>query len=828
MSSSEDESEIFETSPVEAVMRVSARRKANTPVPPKVPLKKPRDARALADFNMPDDSDEEEVPVKRSKNVRNGTVSGPVQQGKRKKAVLSNDSSLDEESSGSDGGSKSEVENRPPTSSSSAVSNVDIPEDNSQPVAHGEINGQSGRTRKRLSIRSADSASGTDRGSMTSGVTSGADSITGSEVQTIYETCSQMFNTNRINAQNAFNLRLLDCINVMINSPTYDKSNMQLTSSTVEIGTKIYVCRVDNAHSQVLSLASEISLQKRHKKKEGQEQGDVEDEQPQEGHGDADIDDDEVPGRRQKQKKKKRGKFVEEDNSKLLTGLEEQNVKFVTRRNVLKKKFNEMVFEDLDFDYLSHFLEPEEEHPMQTAKEAENMESALRISESYMNPMDMGRLHYLPFRQLQKFDPETYDIWGQPLNEAEGMREAEILQDPLVPVDADFAYNPEDRPAEYPEEPEPNYLNDTFGDGPLNENAGNDDNGIMPVSFKDIPDLDCLDEYFQRVKGLIKESRSKFGWCGPNFVRPKNTWAVKQGPKKPKVRKEPECIDFCKIDWAEQNRRFNVSSNAAARTVYDDKIIESWSAAKVIIPFLGIELSTYEDDFDPADFENENDPKYVPPIFKLFTNRNRSILDLLTTRAQGNAGSHYGDDGFDHENYIELPRDMQEDFCSQPENEHDDQFPQRDCNAANESGWAALGSVPQSQSLQNEDPLSLVSGIDSIKFSRKPKPIDMSGLKKAILKSLTRDLGLDENGQPLEETETRISMEQLMIHVLKIIDDKTETLLSISIFIVALMHVVAEKRLFVFYDDSDVECPQVYCPQAQSATTSNNKLLIHE
>ncbi|ODN05114.1 Condensin complex subunit 2 [Orchesella cincta] len=811
MSSSENESEIFESSPVEPVVRPN-RRKANTPIA-QTAVKKARDTRALADFNIDllDDSDEEEVVVKRGKNMRNGTTTGPVQQGKRKKAVLSNDSSLDEESSGSDGGGKSEVENRPPTSSSSsAVTNVEIPEDNSQPVSNGEVKEHT-RVRKRLSIRGIRDES--DRGSTSGAASSVAESITGTEVQTIYETCSQMFNTNKINAQNAFNLRLLDCINVMINSPTYDTSNMQLTSSTVEIGTKIYVCRVDNAHSQVLSLASEISLQKRQKRKEGREQEEGDAENLQHEQGGDDFDDD-VPGRRQKQKKKttkKRGKFVEEDNSKLLTGLEEQNVKFVTRRNVLKKKFNEMIFEDLDFDYLSYFLEVDDKHPLQTDEEKENMKSVLRIPESYVNAMEMGRLKYLPFRQLQKFDPETHDIWGRALNETEAGREDVMSQDPQLPVDAEFAYDPADRPAEYPDdpEPEPHYMNETFGDGPMDGGAGD---AIMPVSFKEIPDLDSLEEYFQRVKGLIKESRSKFGWCGPNFVRPKNTWAIKHGPKKAKVRKEPERIDFSKIDWSEQSRRFNTNISASARTVHDDKVIESWSAAKVIIPFLGIELSTYDDDFDPVDFENEDDPKFVPPIFKLFTNRNRSILDLLTTKAQGrlSGGSNFGDDGFDNDIDVELARDMGEDFCSHPVNDHDDQFPLRECSGApGEDGWSGPGSLPHA--LQNEDPLSLVSGIDSIRFSKKPKPIDMSLLKKAVLKCLIKELGLDNDGEPIQEVETRISLTELMFQVLRMIDDKTEKLLSVSIFVVALMHVVAENRLFVFYDDIDLECPQVIC-----------------
>ncbi|CAL8119120.1 unnamed protein product [Orchesella dallaii] len=102
----------------ESVMRASTTRKSNAPIPLKAPSKIPSNTRrrVLADFNMQDDTDEEEVVVKPGKNVENGKVSGPVQQCKPKKAVLPNNSSLDEETSRSDKGSKSEVKNRPSAS----------------------------------------------------------------------------------------------------------------------------------------------------------------------------------------------------------------------------------------------------------------------------------------------------------------------------------------------------------------------------------------------------------------------------------------------------------------------------------------------------------------------------------------------------------------------------------------------------------------------------------------------------------------------------------------------------------------------------------------
>lgn len=199
--------------------------------------------------------------------------------------------------------------------------------------------------------------------------------------------CSVFLCFQKINPQNAFNMRLLDCINQMINSPGYDKTNMQLTSTTVEIGTKIYVCRVDNTHSQVMSLAGDIALQQRRQAKKGGEAGVNQGGDDGEHHdGENPVDDEEEEGqRRQRQRKKqirKRGRFVEEDNSKLTTDFADQDVKFVTRRNHLKKKFNEMIYEGTEFDYLSYCLDPEESHPLLAEEEKEKLNTPFKIPEN--------------------------------------------------------------------------------------------------------------------------------------------------------------------------------------------------------------------------------------------------------------------------------------------------------------------------------------------------------------------------------------------------------------------------------------------------------------
>lgn len=204
---------------------------------------------------------------------------------------------------------------------------------------------------------------------------------------------------------------------------------------------------------------------------------------------------------------------------------------------------------------------------------------------------------------------------GKPLNAAEEMRD-QFSQDPQLPIDDGFAYDPAARPAEYPDEGGPDNLmmNDTFGEA-LPHLGDDGEGGIAPVSFHDIRSLDHLETYFQKVRCLLKSSKSKYGWCGPNFVRPKSTWPTQRpGAKKPRTRKEPERFEFTKINWGDKNNKFN--PNQAGRTIFDDKVIESWSTRKTIIPFLGVEITSYEDDFDPLDFQNENDPNFIPTIFK--------------------------------------------------------------------------------------------------------------------------------------------------------------------------------------------------------------------
>lgn len=223
----------------------------------------------------------------------------------------------------------------------------------------------------------------------------------------------------------------------------------------------------------------------------------------------------------------------------------------------------------------------------------------------------MGRIDFLPFRHVQEFDPDVVDIWGRPLNEAEELRDA--MASPDLPVHDEFAYDPNERPAQYPDEGGLE-MNDTFGNGGFGDDIEGE--GLAPVSFRDIRTLDQLDEHYQKMRNLLNSGKSKFGWIGPNFARAKNTWPTQRQPKKPRQKKEPERINFLAVDWNAKGNKY--STGNAARTVFDERVIESWSKNKTIVPFLGIEISSNEDqeDFDILDFQNEADPKFIPQIFK--------------------------------------------------------------------------------------------------------------------------------------------------------------------------------------------------------------------
>lgn len=69
----------------------------------------------------------------------------------------------------------------------------------------------------------------------------------------------------------------------------------------------------------------------------------------------------------------------------------------------------------------------------------------------------------------------------------------------------------------------------------------------------------------------------------------------------------------------------------------------------------------------------------------------------------------------------------------------------------------------------------------------------------------------DGTGLPLTNEETHVDFADLMLDVITKLDARTEKLLSVPIFMVALMHVVADKRLFVLVNPQDPVSRWIIC-----------------
>lgn len=136
MSSSDDDLEFFDASPVvspeEPVARRGNRRKAHTPSPNKVPRKKQREVLRSANgevAKVDDDDDNEEGNRRNPRRIHQHQI-------KRKRTEASPTESILEDDYDRRSSASSEMENRPPPPSAAAVLADEIPEESSQPVTN--------------------------------------------------------------------------------------------------------------------------------------------------------------------------------------------------------------------------------------------------------------------------------------------------------------------------------------------------------------------------------------------------------------------------------------------------------------------------------------------------------------------------------------------------------------------------------------------------------------------------------------------------------------------------------------------------------------------
>jgi len=101
--------------------------------------------------------------------------------------------------------------------------------------------------------------------------------------------------------------------------------------------------------------------------------------------------------------------------------------------------------------------------------------------------------------------------------------------------------------------------------------------------------------------------------------------------------------------------------------------------------------------------------------------------------------------------------------------------------------------------------------MDSLKYNKKPKPIDMHGLKRTLFKYLQEILQFERGGAARLEKETSTDLWNLVKHAFRTLDRKTLEHMSLSILIVGLLHVVVDNKLFFVKNLSEPLNPSIVC-----------------
>lgn len=153
-----------------------------------------------------------------------------------------------------------------------------------------------------------------------------------------YKHCIRLSASNKINQKNAFDLKLIDYMQDLVNITDDRQMNFKIASSALDVGAKIYSNRVDNIQSEAQKVASSILMAL--DGQQGKVNENPDDTQLNDSATSDRIDDEQVGDEQRKAKKKRsnRGK----------------NVKTVVEdKNLLDAKLEKMVLGDPFLDGLS-------------------------------------------------------------------------------------------------------------------------------------------------------------------------------------------------------------------------------------------------------------------------------------------------------------------------------------------------------------------------------------------------------------------------------------------------------------------------------------------
>lgn len=110
------------------------------------------------------------------------------------------------------------------------------------------------------------------------------------QLSSLYNNCVKLLNENKINAKNAFQLKLIDYMSdIVLNSEiSGGVTNFQVVGCTIDVGSKIYAARVDALHHNTYQVLSGLNHQSAETGDAGAENGA---DQVNDGMGDDNMDD---------------------------------------------------------------------------------------------------------------------------------------------------------------------------------------------------------------------------------------------------------------------------------------------------------------------------------------------------------------------------------------------------------------------------------------------------------------------------------------------------------------------------------------------------------
>ncbi|XP_075229930.1 non-SMC condensin I complex subunit H [Lycorma delicatula] len=114
--------------------------------------------------------------------------------------------------------------------------------------------------------------------------------------------CIELNAANKINVNNAFNLKLIDYMVVLLKRNDKTMKDFPTMSCGLDASTRIYACRVDNVHLGIMEIVTGLATADKKKKKSKDLNSSVD---RQEGDNDDDDDDDEEISNRGRTKKRK-------------------------------------------------------------------------------------------------------------------------------------------------------------------------------------------------------------------------------------------------------------------------------------------------------------------------------------------------------------------------------------------------------------------------------------------------------------------------------------------------------------------------------------------